>query len=330
MATPGDQSPPLPPPLSKHFYIFKDILEVDPEKHWKFCQDIQRKWEQEFSKEEKFLEKMVLYRKVSALTLVWVSDKLDGKLPDGMSQQKTYRLLSDVYDLPDDEASPSAMPGNAETNAETGRVSQFQLKQHVLALKRLLKAADEKADLSEELIKSVHRDLMKGLKTDEGEVIKAGQYRSGPVSAGQHAYPAHDCIPENMKKMVENYNRKLGGEHDMFQLASWLLFDVVSLHPFEDGNGRLCRLLWCFSLIRDGLPFPLTLSTGHCKAHNHYVKCVIKDRNTHRPGNLQLTSLTVVCVKEKWDNFISNLQFEYPEGYERITEWLKRSGYVDL
>ena len=127
-----------------------------------------------------------------------------------------------------------------------------------------------------------------------------------------------------------DYNCKLRSKHDIFQLASWLLYRIVSLHPFDDGNGRICRLLWCYSLVHDGLPFPLTLSDGHEKAHVHYVKCIMEDRRKLRPGNPYLTAITVVSVKEKWENFISNLEFEYPNGYERITQWLEENDLIDI
>ena len=319
------------PEMDKHCYIFKNILKVDPREQWKFCVELQKQWEQEFSKDTVLAERMTRFRKDSALTFVWVTDKLEGSLPDDVSQKDTYRLLSELYDSDDVEAvSDAAVPDQAETNADKDRTTQLQLKQHFLALKRLLKAADERQDLSEDLIKSVHRELMKGLKTDKGEPINAGEYRMGSVSAGSHTFPDYNCIPSNMEVIVRDYNHKLRDEHDMFELASWLLFRVVSLHPFDDGNGRLCRLLWCFSLIRDGLPFPLTPSDGHEEAHDHYVKCIIEDRKRLRLCCPRVTSLTVVSVKEKWQNFIGNLSFECPQEHEKITKWLEDNNLIDI
>lgn len=315
----------------KHFYLFQEILKVDPEKHWFYCTELQNQWEHEFSKDATLVERMAHFKKDSALTFVWVTDKLAGNLPDNVSQKETYRLLSELYDSEDDDEVVSTIPDKKETNAETDRTTQFQLKQHFVALKRIIKAADQKQDLSEKLIRSVHRDLMKGLKTEKGEEINAGEYRLGPVSAGHYSFPDHNSIPKSMESLIEDYNKKLKTKHDMFELASWLLYRVVSLHPFEDGNGRLCRLLWCFSLLRDGLPFPLTLNDGHDKAHDHYVKCIKEDRRKHRSSCCPaLSSLTVVSVKEKWENFISNISFEYPQGHEKITKWLEENDLIDI
>ena len=87
--------------------------------------------------------------------------------------------------------------------------------------------------------------MMSGLFTDDNKVVLAGEYRSIAVHGGMHNYPSFECIPRSMSYIVVEYNKRSEEPHDMYQLASWLLFQIVSLHPFEDGNGRLCRLLWC-------------------------------------------------------------------------------------
>ncbi|KAG8859737.1 hypothetical protein FRB96_004311 [Tulasnella sp. 330] len=46
-----------------------------------------------------------------------------------------------------------------------------------------------------------------------------------------------------------------------FAMAAWLHFAFVTLHPFQDGNGRMCRLLASLPLIRAGLP-PLCIPTS--------------------------------------------------------------------
>lgn len=115
--------------------------------------------------------------------------------------------------------------------------------------------------------------------------------RQGPVHAGPYSFPSHECIPSGMDKILSDYNKKAADpNHDMYDLASWLLLKFVTLHPFEDGNGRMCRLLWCYSLMKDGLPFPLTISSGHPGAHHHYVKEIQADRRSKERGHL--TTLT--------------------------------------
>ena len=155
-------------------------------------------------------------------------------------------------------------------------------------------------DLTEKLIQQVHSVMMRGLKTERGELVNAGCYRKISVHAGQHVYPSHECIPANMERIVEEYNQKSSEPHDMYQLASWLHYNIVSLHPFEDGNGRISRLLWCYSLMRDGLPFPAILTSGHKRSQSHLVQCLQRDRKYVIANHPHLTTLTVVSVYQAW------------------------------
>ena len=240
---------------------------------------------------------------------MWVAEHLDGRRPNDISQTYAYGILSQLYDK---HNSGSGMKSQNLTPGST----LLRLMQHLLALIRILKAADEKQNLSEDLILSVHQDLMKGHIVN-GTQAKGGKYRIIPASTGCHIFPDHFYIPEVMGNIVSEYNCMSSSDCDMFERASWLLLRISSLHPFVDGNGRLGRLLWCFSLLRDGLPFPPIPHNDRDK----YMKCIIEDScvlqidTGHCPC---LTSLTVVCTKEKWENFINNLSLEYPEGYSLI------------
>jgi cold shock CspA family protein len=45
----------------------------------------------------------------------------------------------------------------------------------------------------------------------------------------------------------------------LYSLAGWLTHTILHIHPFEDGNGRTCRLLACWILRRFRVPFPITM-----------------------------------------------------------------------
>jgi fido (protein-threonine AMPylation protein) len=62
-------------------------------------------------------------------------------------------------------------------------------------------------------------------------------------------------VPILMKKLVEQYNHDMAaaektGEIDAMDLAAKYCYYFVSIHPFEDGNGRLCRLLMNVILLK--------------------------------------------------------------------------------
>jgi len=121
------------------------------------------------------------------------------------------------------------------------------------------------------------------------------------IYVGEYVFPDASCVPKNMEKIVSDYNMKFSQTHDPYQLATWLFFKVISLHPFKDGNGRLCRLLWCYSLMHDGLPFPLTYSSGHKKAYKHYVYAI--ERSQTSKDHPCLTTLTVISICNAWKYF---------------------------
>ena len=249
-------------------------------------------------------KRMSEFKKQKAINLVWMSNKLEGTLPEGATEYETYDLLQRV--LENNDLLNIAQSTDTGRN-DSERVSKRQLLQHMRAYHRLCEEAIAKEEpLSEKLILEVHTVLMKGLEND-GHPVKAGVYRKIPVHAGDHCFPSHEVVPTRMPKIVAEYNQRvmLPG-HDPYQLASWFLLEIISLHPFEDGNGRLCRLLWCYSLMRDGLPFPTTISSGHEKAYRHYIQALKKCQRSINNEHSHLTSLTVLSVHNGWSNFFLN------------------------
>ena len=99
---------------------------------------------------------------------------------------------------------------------------------------------------------------------------------------------------------------------------------MLQIHPFLDGNGRLSCLLWCYSLMRDGLPFPVIPFPGRSKAYEQYIKFIKKDQN--RCDKKNVNSLTLISVTMTWKNFITNLKSKCQTKYDIIITWLKESG----
>ena len=276
---------PHPPHL-----VHLPFIDEDPKEIWEICLERQTSWK--LISEGKARRYMDTFRREKALNLVWHSNKLEGTLPRGISQGDTHAILKRMYS----ESNATELPQN---NGER------QLVQHLLAYKTLCES--EASLLSEELIKEAHRILMDRLVTEENQPVHAGSYRS--LRAGKHTVRDHTTISEGMKSIVAEYNRRVALLHDPYQLASWLLFKVYSLHPFEDGNGRLCQLLSCYSLMRDGLPFPLTISSGRSKAPKHFLWCINKGQQQLTEPPPQLTTLVVLSVYRSWSNFFLNLEF---------------------
>ena len=268
-----------------------------PTELWQKCVKAQDEWEKQLSFVDQKVERMKEYKKKMTVELVWLTNALEDTLPKGLSKKKADEILTEAYDKVDD------LP-----HVEDPGVSQ--LLQHLKAFKYLCrksKGSDSLSDLTEDMIKQTHEIMMRGLKNEQGLEINPGTYRKSPVCAGFHVYPSHDCIPTAMARIVKEYNKKFHQPHDRYQLASWLHLNVVTLHPFLDGNGRISRLLWCYSLMRDGQPFPTVLTSGHKKSQNHLVLCLKRDRDFFVSNNPHLTTLTVVSVNQAWEDYFKTL-----------------------
>ncbi|KAJ3298322.1 hypothetical protein HK104_010898 [Borealophlyctis nickersoniae] len=193
----------------------------------------------------------------------------------------------------------------AELNAETPNVRDVV--QHAKAFKYLCIEKRDEA-LSEGLILETHRILMDGCEREDGLIIDAGSYRSGDVTVGRGGQPCVSAskVRARIKEIVETFNNQRGKE-DPFALASQLKHSFVHVHPFDDGNGRLSRLLLNWALLAQGLPFPITLQIGFRKrARRNYMGCIAKANPS------LLCSLVLESVNAILSSFFERARFVVP------------------
>jgi len=84
-----------------------------------------------------------------------------------------------------------------------------------------------------------------------------GCWRPGPIyvrdEQNEVAYegPDAETIPELMRALIRSLNRE-DGHHVMVRAAMGHL-NLVMVHPFSDGNGRMARCLQTLILAREGI-----------------------------------------------------------------------------
>ncbi|KAK7408043.1 hypothetical protein QQX98_009816 [Neonectria punicea] len=130
-----------------------------------------------------------------------------------------------------------------------------EIVQHAKAFQYLIHAfVVEKQDLTEDLIKTTHKILTKGIPIVEPDIPDVppekygGIYRTVVVGAGTTNFTVPNFVPAKMKEMCGNLAQELAtakGQNaiDPFSIASKYSLEFVSIHPFQDGNGRLCRMI---------------------------------------------------------------------------------------
>ncbi len=105
---------------------------------------------------------------------------------------------------------------------------------------------------------TVYRNLPGGQQTSY--VIHAGQYKTRPNSVitrygDRFDYASPEETPSLMTDLVDWYNEeeKLG-KLSPVELAALFHYRYIRIHPFEDGNGRIARLMVNFILSRHDYP----------------------------------------------------------------------------
>ena len=105
---------------------------------------------------------------------------------------------------------------------------------------------------------TVYRTLPGGVHTSY--VIHAGQYKTRPNSVitrygDRFEYATPEETPALMSDLVDWYNdAEKSGKFTPIELAAIFHYRYIRIHPFEDGNGRIARLMVNYILTRHNYP----------------------------------------------------------------------------
>lgn len=161
---------------------------------------------------------------------------------------------------------------------------------------------------------------------EEKEMLSM-EFRTTEVSAGYHQFLPSTAVMNAMRELCVDYNAATN-MHPV-ELATSLFQQMISIHPFRNGNGRLCRLFMCWSLMKSGFPFPFCLSTGHKKARRHYLHAIQAGRKDD--GNLgELNAIAVLSMKRVINNFTYNLKLIVRHKEGKLFKGKKRKANTPL
>lgn len=154
---------------------------------------------------------------------------------------------------------------------------------------------------------------------------KAGQFstesRVTTYKGNIHEYPRFETqqqVFDAVLLVVDRYNKLI---HEIKTLpnpvdkltclhkcAAWLLFELVSLHPFSDGNGRVSRLL-CSYCLQSVTPFPTPVySVFSDKVQEDYIDAIVTARNSDDRYPVDLTCILVESSWKTWHVFMERLK----------------------
>ena len=145
-----------------------------------------------------------------------------------------------------------------------------EMKAHNVCLKMTIAEAGEKdRPLTESFIRILHQTMLRedytvyrqlpgGVNTSY--VVHAGCYKTRPNSVitptgERFEYVSPEETPALMADLIQWYNQaEADGELTPVELAALFHYRYIRIHPFEDGNGRIARLLMNYILLRHGYP----------------------------------------------------------------------------
>ena len=125
---------------------------------------------------------------------------------------------------------------------------------HFRCIDLIIDRAEEK--LSESLIKELHSILKAGTSDSRIDWFAVGEYKRLPNEVGGNETTLPENVNKEMKALLKEYNSK---KKKSFEDIIDLHQKFESIHPFQDGNGRVGRLIMFKECLANGhVPFIIT------------------------------------------------------------------------
>lgn len=110
--------------------------------------------------------------------------------------------------------------------------------------------------LSEQMIKQLHRLLKSGTSAERLEWFAIGDYKKLPNEVGGLETISPEHVNDEMESLLDEYNSKA---YPTIEDIVDFHYQFEKIHPFQDGNGRVGRLIIMKECLRcNHVPFIIT------------------------------------------------------------------------
>lgn len=141
----------------------------------------------------------------------------------------------------------------------------LMVKDHYDALLYVIKQVAAKTTITPAFLQSINAAVMKQTgsvyQTVFGELDGSkGVFRKGNVSAGDTYFVGYDKVEGMVNKLCSTTTEKMVADISVTEKINICFdahFDLVTIHPFYDGNGRTSRLLMNYLQLYFGLPMSI-------------------------------------------------------------------------
>ncbi len=122
---------------------------------------------------------------------------------------------------------------------------------HFQTIDKIIDLYDEA--LTEEFIKNLHKTLKSGTSDSKKDWFNVGEYKAYPNEVGRYETALPENVAHEMKKLLASYEKT--GAKTIEDIIDFH-YKFEKIHPFQDGNGRVGRLIILKECLKNDLvPF---------------------------------------------------------------------------
>lgn len=190
------------------------------------------------------------------LLLQTLRDEKNIRLPGGLYHELQVRLTYNSNHIEGSQLSEDQTRLIFETNtlgADSGLPVDdiIETANHFRGIDFVIDRAEQ--PLYEEIIKELHRILKQGTTESSLEWFAVGDYKRRPNMVGGHETAKPQDVARQMKQLLSRYESLNRVE---FEDIVEFHYQFELIHPFQDGNGRVGRLIALKECLRHGIiPF---------------------------------------------------------------------------
>jgi Fic family protein len=270
-----------------------------------FIDSFKGKWEAIQREENKYLKEL---RKLATIQSIGSSTRIEGAT---LTNEEIATLLENLQ------------INKLETRDEQEAIGYYEVLEIILE-------QHEEITLNEPTIFSLHNLL---LKFSDKDTHHRGQYKtlSNKVVAtypgGEQRVIFNTTDPFLVKKEMESlllwYHGEIknGSMHPLLCIGG-LVYEFLSIHPFQDGNGRLSRLLTSLLLLQNGYDFIQYISfENQIESTRKKYYQVLMNAQQHRNTDQEIIDDWILYFLGSIEALISKLENKY-ERYKSIGPYL--------
>lgn len=184
------------------------------------------------------------------------------------SRYDTSHLIEDQYE----PGSRGRVLRNKLTIKSVRAINQLEKDAQMRAIEKLTETLDIDHRFTAKDICRIHKIWL-------GNIYEwAGKYRQVKMSKGDFSFAFPEQIPNLMtefeKTMLQQYTPcRFKSREEIISAIAIVHAELVIIHPFREGNGRVSRMLAALMALQAGLP-PLDLREIYGKGKEEYIKAV--------------------------------------------------------